>query len=253
VEQCLSSRVVLITGAASGIGRRIAETFRSAGAHVIASDLQGAQWDVGDTNGDTPITPCTLDVTKPEDWRDVLGRIERQFGALDVLVNNAGMPFHGSIEDTELDEWRRVQAVNAEGVFLGCKYALPLLKSRGRGSIINISSVAAVRAESHGVAYSAAKAAVVMISRCVALYCGKEGYPVRCNTILPGMIKTPMLDFYFSNGVDPATVEERLARRVPLKRIGAMDEIAQTALFLASDAAGYINGTEILVDGGWSI
>ena len=188
----------------------------------------------------------TLDVTDEGAWIQRLDEVQATFGRLDILVNNAGLPAHDSIENTTLADWSRLTAVNVDAVFLGCKHAIRLMKQHG-GCILNIASIAALQASLLGPAYGASKAAVWNLTKSVALYCAKAGYPIRCNAVLPGLTKTGMTD-----GA-PAETVEKLRASVPLKRMAEPRDIANAVLFLVSDEAAYITGADLVVDGGLSL
>jgi 3(or 17)beta-hydroxysteroid dehydrogenase len=187
------------------------------------------------------------DVREEGAWQRLVARCEAHFGGLHVLVNNAGIvgPYGQDPEELGLQQWRTVASVDAEGVFLGCKTAIPAIVRAGGGAIVNISSIAALRPTPALVAYGAAKAAVRQLTQSVALYCARNRLGIRCNSIHPGIVRTPMFEAAF----DEAERRRRSAE-VPLGRLGEPEEIADAVLFLASDESRYITGAKLVVDGG---
>jgi cyclopentanol dehydrogenase len=186
-----------------------------------------------------------LDVTSEGDWRAAVEMAVQRYGQLNVLVNNAGIIIRKGIEETSVEEWDRTQAINVKGVFLGTKYALPAMRRAGGGSIINISSVAGLVGSSYGAAsYIASKGAVRLFTKATAIQHAKDH--IRCNSIHPGPIETPMIQETLE---DRAFLQERL-RRIPLGRIGKVEDVAYGVLYLASDEASYVTGSELVIDGG---
>jgi 3(or 17)beta-hydroxysteroid dehydrogenase len=241
----VSGKVAIVTGAAQGLGAADAALLAREGASVVLTDfnLAGEQVAAG--------IPGSIfvqhDVTKPEDWARVMTIVEQSFGRLDILVNNAGIVDFTTIEESTLENFRKVYAVSAEGTFLGCQAAIPLMKKSGGGSIINMASIASTVGYSLVASYAAAKGAVRSLSRNIAVHCQEQGYNIRCNVLLPGMIATPMTMAAGAEverrglampDVDPA--------KVP--KFGVPDDIANLVLFLASDESRLINGAEILID-----
>lgn len=191
-----------------------------------------------------------LDVAQEADWQHALGG-----GAnIDVLINNAGITTYGSIEDVTLEQFKHELDIDVIGVFLGCKYAVANMKAHGRGgSIINMSSLAGLRANGNLAAYNAAKAAVTLLTKSVAMHCATSGYGIRCNSIHPGVIHTPILDKVLAQTPNPDEVYAGWVAVHPIGRIGKPEEIAAMAVYLASDEAGFTTGAEFKVDGGSSI
>jgi NAD(P)-dependent dehydrogenase (short-subunit alcohol dehydrogenase family) len=202
-------------------------------------------------------------VTDENEWRSAVGAVTEAHGRIDVLVNAAGIEgeineTRGSVETTSLAEWRNVMAVNLDGTFLGCRTVLPVMKEARKGAIINISSVASMRPQPLGTAYGASKAGVHHLTRSVAVYGARDGMKIRCNSVHPGMIRTRMLDSIFgqlgsSLNVAPEQAEGFVTTQVPFGHVGEPDDVAYLILFLASDEAKYITGSEFIVDGGWHL
>lgn len=246
----LAGRVALVTGAARGIGRAIADRFVAEGAAVLATDLddEGSAASSGDGEA---LAYHRLDVTSPDDWAAALAVLDRRFGRLDILVNNAGISRPGTIADTRDQDWRQIMETNAFGTFLGCRFAVELMSGQG-GVIINIASARGRRPGSAQLAYCASKAAVLSINQSVALYCGENGLPIRCNAICPGVVQTPMLSRHAEDAGGDAAIRAMGALHV-IGRVGEACEIADAAAFLASREASFITGTALDVDGGFSI
>ncbi|MCU1718481.1 glucose 1-dehydrogenase [Pseudomonas sp. 5P_3.1_Bac2] len=251
----LNGKIALITGAARGIGAAIAQAFAVEGAQVYLSDIDDvAGQQMADRLG-ANARYVHLDVRDEAQWREVSQGIVQSHGQLDVVVNNAGITGleQGAVHNPEfasLDDWRQVHATNLDGVFLGCKYAIQAMRSSGTGAIINISSRSGLVGIPAAAAYASSKAAVRNHSKSVALYCAAQGLNVRCNSIHPAAILTPM----WEPMLGPATERERtmalLVRDTPLQRFGLPEEVAAVAVLLASDEASYITGSEINIDGG---
>jgi meso-butanediol dehydrogenase / (S,S)-butanediol dehydrogenase / diacetyl reductase len=242
-----AARVVLVTGAAKGIGAATARAFAEEGATVVLCDIDEAalQETVAALPGSSH-RAIRLDVTSEAGWLAALGEVESAFGKLDVLVNNAGWGELRNLFDTSFEQWRKVIAVNLDSVFLGTRHAMPLLEKSGRGSIVNMSSIRGLVVGVGSGPYSAAKAGVHLLTKATAVECAATGKPVRANSIHPGFVDTLL---------SKQTGEEaREARRkaVPQGRLAEPEEIAAGILFLASDAASYVNGTELVVDGGFT-
>lgn len=248
----VAGKVALVTGAGSGLGRATARMLAREGAVVAVTDLDGVRaGEVAREIGGDALA-LTLDVTREDQWRDALARVVAERGGLHVLVNNAGVALIGSVEDTSLADWRRVHAVDLDGVFLGCKHALAPIAAAGGGSIVNIASVAAVIAASNLAAYNSAKAAVCHLTRSVALHAAERGLGVRCNAVLPTFIDTPLLDGMLPGAGDRAAMLAKLARQIPLGRVGVPDDVAHAVLYLASDESSFMTGSSLLLDGGIS-
>jgi cyclopentanol dehydrogenase len=246
----LDGKVALISGGARGQGATEARLFVREGAKVVIGDILDAEGQ--QVAAELRATGCEatyvhLDVTSERDWRAAVETAVRQYGRLQVLVNNAGIIIRKSIEDTSVEDWDRTQAVNVKGVFLGTKYAIPAMRQAGGGSIINISSIAGLVGSTYGsAAYIASKGAVRLFTKATAIQHAKDH--IRCNSIHPGPVDTPMIRQTLE---DQAFLAERL-RRIPLGRIGKVEDVAYGALYLASDESSYVTGSELVIDGGWT-
>lgn len=238
----LSGKVALISGAASGIGLETARLFAAEGARVAGGDI--APFPEG-----FPGLALRLDVTDEGAWEEAFSTLTARLGPPDILVNAAGIAEGGSIEETSLDSWRRVMAVNAEGTFLGCRAAVRAMRGRG-GAIVNISSAAGLVGDARLAAYCASKGAVRLLTKAVALHCARAGLGIRCNSVHPSFAETPMLERLFASARDPARLRAGLERASPMGRLGTAREVAEAILFLASDAASFITGAELAIDGG---
>jgi NAD(P)-dependent dehydrogenase (short-subunit alcohol dehydrogenase family) len=246
----LDGKLCVVTGAARGIGRAIAARFHEEGGIVIVTDRDG---DAG--HAAAAEIGCQfelLDVAREEDWT----RLARIVPVADVVVNNAGItgfeagPVAHDPEHATLENWRAVHRVNLDGTFLGCRFAIGAMKGKGTGSIINISSRSGLVGIPLAAAYASSKAAIRNHSKTVALYCAQQGWQIRCNSIHPAAILTPMWEPMLGTGPDRDARMRALVADTPLKRFGLPDEVAAAALMLASDEAAYMTGTEINIDGG---
>lgn len=252
----VEGKKALVTGGAGGLGRAIALMLARHGATVAVSDLDGdrARAVADDINDVRPGAGFAYahDVSDEAQWSDTVERAAKDMGGLSVLVNNAGIGGGWSLtQDTPLAVWKKTLEVNVDSVFLGCKHALPWLRKSQPGSIVNISSIAGLIASPHMGAYNASKAAVWLYSKTVALECAREGIDVRCNSIHPAFIKTPIIDpFVAMSGGDEAEAHKKLARSIPLGRIGDPDDVAYAVLYLASDESRFVTGAELKIDGG---
>ena len=191
-----------------------------------------------------------LDITEEEEWISVLGETVKRFGHLDILVNSAGMVLIADVEQITLEDWRKVHAVNLDGTFLGCKHGVRVMKEFGAGSIINLSSVSGIIGGFNLAAYNSSKGAVRMLTKSVALHCARAGYGIRCNSIHPTFIETPMLESMIRDSPDAEKARQTLVRQVPLRRIGKPDDVANMIVYLASDESTFVTGTEMVIDGG---
>jgi len=247
----LQDKVTIITGGASGMGRVAARMFAAEGAKVVvaARGAEAAQSVVDEvTAAGGQAIAVVADVSKEADAKRMIDETIAAFGRVDVLYNNAGiMPeADHSVIDTSVEDWDRVMAVNVRGVFLGCKYAISAMKETGGGSIVNMSSVAALGALPMFCAYSASKGAVAAMTRAIALHCKQQGYRIRVNSVHPDGINTPMTQALTGGQPIPQDVLDS----DPMNRMAAPRDIANVVLFLASDESRFINGAEIRVDNG---
>lgn len=256
MTQKLHSKTALITGAAQGIGAAIARAFVGAGGFVYLTDINdGPGADLASALGDQA-RYLPLDVRSEDDWQRVTAQVLGERGRLDVLVNNAGITGfeQGAVahdpENASLADWQAVHRTNLDGVFLGCKYAIRAMRAQRTGSIINISSRSGLVGIPGAAAYASSKAAVRNHSKTVALYCAEQGLKVRCNSIHPAAILTPIWEPMLGTGDDRAARMAALVRDTPLRRFGLPEEVAAMALLLAGDDATYITGSEFNIDGG---
>jgi len=243
----LDGKVAVITGAARGVGKAVAVLFAREGAKVVVTDILSKDGsavveDIILAGG--AALSVKLDVAREDEWETAVTRTARHFGKLDVLVNNAGIIRTTPIEHMALEEWEAVMAVNAGGIFLGTKHVVPLMRLSGGGSIVNISSTTGLVGSGRGAAYGTSKAAVRVFTKYTAAQHAKDG--IRANSIHPGPVDTELISEWIG------TPEGRRAStaRVPLGRIGTVDDVAYGALFLASDEASFITGAELIMDGG---
>jgi len=257
----LSGQVVLVTGAGSGLGEAIARRCVLEGATVVAADIDERHLaHLADSVG-PPILPRWLDVTDEARWIELLAAVRREQGRLDVLVNNAGLDASDEPQDPErqtLADWRRIEAVNVAGAFLGCKHAIPVMRDSGGGAIVNIASVAGLVATPTLTAYGATKAAVIQLTKTVAAYCARSGARIRCNCVLPGIVETPMVERLWTRlarerGWSLEEARARFKARIPLGEFQQPRDIAAAVVFLASQDARCITGTQLPVDGGFLI
>jgi cyclopentanol dehydrogenase len=245
----LDNKVALISGGARGQGAAEAKTFVKEGARVVFGDVRdeaGKQVEAEIRASGGEAVYVHLDVTSDEDWRHAVAEAVRRYGKLDILINNAGIVIpRVPIEARTAEEWDRVMAVNAKGVFLGTKYAIPAMRRAGGGSIVNISSIAGIGQSLHQEpAYAASKGAVRIFTKVTASQHAQD--KIRCNSVHPGPVDTDMLHNAMP---DPEILQRRLTR-VPLGRMGLVEEIVAGVLFLASDDASYVTGSELVIDGG---
>ena len=246
----LQNKSALITGAASGIGEAIARCFVREGAQVVIADI-----DV--ENGkriacEIGAVFFELYVASETDWE----KLTAAHPAIDIVVNNAGItgfetsPGPHDPEHASLAEWHRVHAVNLDGCFLGCRYAIGAMKAKGTGAIINMSSRSGLVGIPGAAAYASSKAAIRNHTKSVALYCAQQGWQIRCNSIHPAAILTPMWEALIGDGPDKAARKAAMVADSPMKRFGSVEEVAALALLLASDDAAYMTGSELHLDGG---
>lgn len=251
----VQGKVAIVTGAASGLGLASAKKLVEEGAKVVFTDVnQKALKDIKErlaNFSETQFSTDYLDVTSEESWQEVIEKVELQYGKINILVNSAGITLGSDVVSTDFEVWKKVHQVNLDSVFLGCKYIIPRLANHGPGSIINLSSISGIIAGWNTAAYNSSKAGVRLLTKSVALYCAKKGYDVRCNSIHPAFVDTPILNpIKQAFGEDEAI--KKLARQIPMNKIGDTDDVAYAVLYLASDESKFMTGTEIILDGGLS-
>jgi 3(or 17)beta-hydroxysteroid dehydrogenase len=250
----LDGKVALITGGASGLGECSAVLMAREGARVVIADIQEDKGKAVAGRIGAVAQFVRLDVTSEEQWKAAIAAAVATFGALHVLVNSAGVGLGKTVEEIELEEWRRVHAIDLDGVFLGCKHGVAEIKKHTAklgGSIINISSISGIIAGANMAAYNSAKAGVRLLSKSVALHCAKSGYNIRCNSVHPTFIDTPILDRYRARFGDEL-MQQKLGRQVPIGRLGRPEEVGWPIVFLASDESSFMTGSEVVIDGGIS-
>ena len=246
----LEGKVAFISGGSRGMGAEEAQLFAKEGAKVVIGDVledegQRLAAQIGEAGGEALFV--ALDVTSEEQWQAAVAATVAQFGKLDILVNNAGISDHGTIETTTAEAWDRLMDINAKGVFLGTKVAIPEMRRAGGGSIINISSqLGIVGVDNSSPQYQASKGAVRILTKATAVQYAQEN--IRCNSVHPGPIVTPMTE---SGRADPDRNRVTLGR-IPLGRYGEAEDVAYGVLFLASDESSYMTGSELVIDGGWT-
>jgi 3(or 17)beta-hydroxysteroid dehydrogenase len=234
----LRDKVILITGGAGAVGSAVAEAVVRNGGIAIDTDLSGREG-----------IDHVLDVTSEADWQRVIGAVDDSAGRLDGLVNAAGIVELGTIEDTGYAAFRRIMAINVDGTFLGCKYALGLMKRTG-GAIVNISSVSGLIGGHNLAAYNASKGAVRLLSKSVALHGARLNPPVRCNSVHPTFLEGPMTDALINPAPNPAETKAKMTREIPLRRFGKPAEVADMCVYLLSDESAFVTGAEFTIDGG---
>lgn len=251
----VEGKVAIITGAAGGLGSAIARMLATEGAEIVATDIDLDRAEVvADEIGGAAIA-LPQDVTDEARWKEVLAETVNRFGGLHILVNNAGIGTPGTVEATSLEDWRKVHAIDLDSVFLGSKHAIPHMRAstsaENGGSIVNISSIAGIIAGHNMAAYNSAKAGVRHLSKSVALHCARAAPHVRCNSVHPTFIDTPILD-QIGSRISRDDLLEKLARQVPLRRVGTPKDVAHGVLYLASDESSFVTGAELVIDGGIS-
>jgi 3(or 17)beta-hydroxysteroid dehydrogenase len=252
----LEGKIALVTGGARGIGRATCLRFAAEGALVLVSDLDlEAAREVAatiETSGGRA-EALALDVTDEAAWAALIATVAGRHGRLDVLVNNAGIVLPGNAEEATLADWRSTQAVNGEGVFLGTRAAIELMKAGG-GSIINLSSIEGLIGEPKTAAYNYSKGGVRIFTKSAALYCASQGYGIRVNSVHPGFIATELVERALASvpEAEAQAMVERVLHETPLGHMGEPIDIANACLFLASDESRYMTGAELVIDGGYT-
>ena len=248
----VNGKVIIVTGAASGIGRATATLLAQEGATVVLTDVVADAGRALARELGSPHVFIQHDVSDERQWQDVISETQKKFGKLNGLVNNAGVSGPvpaNSIETETLETWRKINSVNLEGVFLGCKHAIPAIREAGGGAIVNISSLAAMVATHQIPAYGAGKAGVRQLSKSVAMHCAFKGYKIRCNSVHPGVIVTPMGESMFKGD---EREKAKYLRSIPLKTFGEPVDIGYAVLYLISDESKFVTGAEFIIDGGAS-
>ncbi len=245
----LDGKLALISGGASGIGLATARRFADHGATVVLADIDLAAAECVAAESDA-LVAAELDVTRDGGWERVVATAVGRFGKLDIVINSAGISSMRDIESVSLEEWHRTMAVNVDGVFLGCRHAVRAMKATGGGSIVNMSSVSGMIGGRNTVAYNASKGAVRLLTKSVALHCAHKRYGIRCNSVHPTFIETPMVLGMLENVRDAARTRAALEESIPLGRMGRADEVADLLVYLASDESQFVTGAEFVIDGG---
>lgn len=252
--QRFTNKVILVTGAARGIGLAAVEQFALEGGIVIATDLDDTELATATqalAARGLRVEGMRQDVASEAQWKSTIDAVLAKHGRLDVLVNNAGMGFLLSVEDTSIEQWKQMMAVNLESVFLGTRIGITTMKEKG-GVIVNVASIAANVAEPLFPAYNATKGGVSMFTKAAAVDCARKGYPVRINSLHPGYCETKLVaDAVSGLGAAAPAFVESVIKSIPLGRLATTYEIARPLLFLASDDASYMIGNELIVDGGY--
>lgn len=249
----LDGRVAAITGAGSGIGQAMARLFAREGARVLATDMNGAAAEATAAMIVAEGGACeamTVNAVEPDQVRAMVERARASFGRLDILCNNAGIGSTTDVVECEPDEWDRVMTVNVKSVYLGCKYAVPIMIAQGGGVIVNTASVAGMVGIAKRASYCASKGAVIALTRQVAIEYVKQG--IRCNCLCPGTVDSPWVGRLLDQTEDRVAARKALEARQPMGRLGTPEEVAAAALYLASDDAAFITGTGLVLDGGWT-
>jgi 3(or 17)beta-hydroxysteroid dehydrogenase len=246
----LAGKTALVTGAASGIGLKTTQRFVEEGARVAMTDINGAALaEAARPLGDAVVT-FVHDVTDEPSWIAAVEGAVKALGSISILLNSAGTGRATNVEETTLEDWRRVMSINADGTFLGCKHGVIAMKQTGGGSIVNISSAAGLVGGHNMAAYNASKGAVRLLTKSVALHCARKGYGIRCNSVHPAFIMTPMVQGLIDRGKDPAATRTKLEAQIPLGRLGEAGEVADMIVFLSSDESAFVTGAEFVIDGG---
>jgi len=246
----LEDRVVLLSGGGSGIGAATARLVVREGGKAVLADRDEAKGRALAAELGAAAHFVPLDVTQEPSWQAAVATTVETFGGLHGLLNAAGVGVRNTIEDCTLEEYRRVNDINSLGTFLGCKSAIGAMKASGGGSIVNISSVLGLRGAAHAMAYSASKGAVRTLTKNVALHCAQMKYNIRCNSVHPGYIDTPMITPRLEQNVENMTGRQFLEDLHPLGRLGRPEEVANMILFLLSDESTFSTGSEFVCDGG---
>jgi NAD(P)-dependent dehydrogenase (short-subunit alcohol dehydrogenase family) len=248
MSERLTGKVIVVSGGASGIGLAAARRFAEHGATAILADIDLPAAERA-SRAHERLVPLELDVTDDAAWARVLDTCVERFGKIDGVVNNCGIFSMQNIESISLDEWSRTMRVNVDGVFLGCRHAVRVMKAHG-GAIVNISSVSGLIGGRNTVAYNASKGAVRLLTKSVALHCAHRKYGIRCNSVHPTFVETPMFDAALASARDPEAMRGALLADVPLGRAAKPEEVADMLVYLVSDESRFVTGAEFVIDGG---
>jgi 3(or 17)beta-hydroxysteroid dehydrogenase len=252
----VANKVVLVTGGGSGLGAAMCRLLAAEGAKVAVTDinLEGATAVADEINKEGgEALAIKQDVTIEKDWESVVAQTVKQYGGLHGLVNCAGIAILATVEETTMEQWRKVQSVNLDSVFLGTRIAIKQMKENGGGSIVNISSIEGLVGEPLGAAYNASKGGVRLFSKSAAIHCGQQGYGIRVNSVHPGFVMTPMVaNAAASLGPAAGEFQERVLASIPLGCMGDPIDIAYGVLYLLSDESKYMTGAELVIDGGYT-
>lgn len=251
----VAGKVALVTGGGLGLGRACAIMLAREGAQVMVTDIKDQEGravadEIVEAGGEA--MSMRHDVSSEADWDAAIAATLRRFGCLDILVNNAGVALGADVESTTLQQWRALMAVNLDGVFLGTKRGVAVMKGGGGGSIINISSIEGLIGDANLAAYNASKGGVRIFTKSAALHCAKAGYKIRVNSVHPGYIWTPMVEAYLATQPDPAAAKAFAASLHPVGHLGEPDDVAFGVLYLASDESKFVTGAELVIDGGYT-
>ena len=250
----VSGKIALVTGSGMGLGRATSLLLAKEGATLFCTDISPEHGEetvqmIRDAGGTADF--MRHDVSSVADWEAVAAAVEKRHGHLEVLVNNAGIAIAANIETTTMEQWHKTMAINSDGVFLGCKHAVALMKKNKKGSIINLSSIDGIIGEAELAAYCASKGAVRTLTKSVAVHCGEQGYGIRCNSIHPGYIWTPQTENYLRDLGKLESEKAKALSRHPIGYLGEPNDIAYMVLYLASDESKFVTGSEMIVDGGY--
>jgi len=247
----VENKVAVVTGGAGGIGAAAARLLAANGATVVVTDLAEAPAPDGEETG--AALYLRQDVTREEEWTRVLDAVIDRFGRFDILVNNAGVGFRRNVEDTTLEEWRRVMTVNLDGVFLGTRHGIAAMRRAGNGgSIVNVASIEGLIGDPELAAYNASKGGVRLLTKSAALHCARARTGIRVNSVHPGYIWTPMVARSVAAAPDPEKARRHLESLHPVGHLGTPDDIAYGILYLASDESRFVTGSELVIDGGYT-
>jgi NAD(P)-dependent dehydrogenase (short-subunit alcohol dehydrogenase family) len=248
MSERLTGKVVIVTGGASGIGLAAARRFVGHGATAIIADIDFARATAIASESEG-IVAMALDVVEDAQWTRLFDDVVARFGKVDALINSCGVFSMRDIESISLEEWSRTMSVNVDGVFLGCRHAVRAMKAHG-GSIVNLSSVSGLIGGRNTVAYNASKGAVRLLTKSVALHCAHKQYGIRCNSVHPTFVETPMFDAALATSRDPERMRAALLSVVPLGRPAQAVEVADMLVYLISDESQFVTGAEFVIDGG---